>query len=732
MSVLQAATMREASYRMHLTLVGLSHKTAPVEIREKLTFPAQPPGGGAVAAHLDADAVAEAVIVSTCNRTEIYAVTVSRVRRPRRDHRLHRDYHDLDRHELVRYLYISEGEAVVRHLFRVVASLDSMVLGEAQILGQVKEAYDHAFVNGACGRVFNKLFRQSFEVGKRVRTETDIGENAVSISYAAVELAKKVFETLEGRTILVLGAGKMSELTAKHLVSNGVKKVLVANRTYERAQELAEKFDGEAIRYDELFDRMREADIVISSTAATHYVDHQGPGRRGRARAARRSPLFLIDIAVPRDIDPAVNDLADVYLYDIDDLNGVVSPNLEERMLEAERAEVIIDEEMVAFERWLESMEVVPTVAAIRAKAEAIRQAELEKAIKRLGGLSEKELKTVEALTCSIVNKMLHGPTERLKDVAAEKDGYNYVEAARYLYGLDSNPEGKNPHGLGLIKTILGRAARRPLPRRRTRWEIPLASSREKLVIGTRGSKLALWQSEYIKGLVEEITGLPVELKIIKTTGDKILDVPLAKVGGKGLFTKELEVELMAGTVDLCVHSMKDVPTELPEGLYIAAMPERVDPRDALVSRRRLHARDAAAGRQGGHELASPHRAGARASPRRRDRRRARQPRHPHAQGRGRASSTSSSSRRPASPAWAGPTASRSYIPTEQMVSAVGQGAIGIEIREDDEFMRDVMREDLPRRHVHVRDRRARRHAQARGRLPGADRRVRASRRRHA
>jgi glutamyl-tRNA reductase len=437
---------------MHLTLVGLSHKTAPVEIREKLTFPANRQED-ALSLLTSTSAVNEAVIVSTCNRTEIYCVTASESDGPGAIIDFICDYHDLDRHELVRYLYISEGEAVVRHLFRVVASLDSMVLGEAQILGQVKEAYEAAFANGACGRIFNKLFRQSFEVGKRVRTETEIGENAVSISYAAVELAKKVFESLEGRTILVLGAGKMSELTAKHLVSNGVGRVLVANRTYERAQELAEKFSGEAILYDDLFTRMAEADIVISSTAATHYVvtkDKVAAARKGR----RGTPLFLIDIAMPRDIDPAVNDLADVYLYNIDDLNGVVSQNLEERMREAERAEVIIGEEMAAFEAWLESLDVVPTVAGMRAKAEEIRIAEMQRAIKRLGGLSEKELQTVEMLSCSIINKMLHDPTSRLKDVASSKDGYQYVAAARYLYALDG--EVPKERG-GLLRSLLGR-----------------------------------------------------------------------------------------------------------------------------------------------------------------------------------------------------------------------------------------------------------------------------------
>ncbi|GAB4284921.1 MAG: glutamyl-tRNA reductase [Coriobacteriia bacterium] len=440
---------------MHLILVGLSHKTAPVEIRERLTFPAHRQAE-ALSLLTRYDEVAEAVIVSTCNRTEIYAVVTGEDAGVDAVLDFMTTYHDLDQHDLVRYLYIIRGEAVIRHLFRVVASLDSMVLGEAQILGQVKEAYDHAFDNGASGRAFNKLFRQSFQVGKRVRTETEIGENAVSISYAAVELAKKVFDTLDGRTVLILGAGKMSELTAKHLVSNGVKAVLVANRTYERAEELACRFCGEAIRYDALFERMREADIVISSTAATHYViTREQVAATMKGRGGR--PLFMIDIAVPRDIEPAVNELSSVFLYDIDDLNGVVESNLEERMREARRAEAIIDEEIEAFIGWLESMQVVPTVAAIRAKAEAIRQAEFEKALKRLGGLSEKELKTVDALTCAIVNKMLHGPTARLKQAAGSKEGLTVVETARALYGLEDSEE---RGGHGSLRNLLNMRAR--------------------------------------------------------------------------------------------------------------------------------------------------------------------------------------------------------------------------------------------------------------------------------
>lgn len=422
---------------MHLTIVGLSHKTAPIEIREKLTFPLKQQGAALAALTESAD-ISEAVILSTCNRTEIYAVSGSDAGSDAVIDFLC-SYHGLERHDLARYLYVLEGQAVVKHLFRVVSSLDSMVVGEAQILHQAKEAYDAACDGQSARRIFHKLFRQSFEVGKRVRTETSIGESAVSISYAAVELAKKVFNTLEGRTILVLGAGKMSELTAKHLVSNGVRSVLVANRTYERAVELAEKFEGTPIGYNELFERMRTADIVISSTSAPHYVI--GKEQIAGVMKGRRSPLFLIDIAVPRDIDPAVNDLSNAFVYDIDDLNGVVQSNLEERMREAGRAEAIVDEELAAFESWLDTMEVVPTIAAMRADAERMRQEEYAKALKRLGGLSERELATVEALSHAIVNKMMHGPTTRLRQAAAEKDGYEYVEAARRLFALDDGSE---------------------------------------------------------------------------------------------------------------------------------------------------------------------------------------------------------------------------------------------------------------------------------------------------
>ena len=438
---------------MTLLALGLNHKTAPIDIRERVSFGPDIVVGAlrSLAEHAGAG---EAVIVSTCNRTEIYcagdALDGDALQRW-----LSR-FHGLDAALVRPYVYSYRDKEAVCHLFEVAAGLDSMILGEPQILGQVKSAFQTAQNSGAIGKLLGRLFQCTFALAKQVRTDTAIGNSPVSVAFAAVTLARQIFADLSAQTALLIGAGETIELAARHLHQHGLGRMVVANRTVERAHGLAAQFDGYAIALTEIAAHLPEADIVISSTAATHHVvtkDRVAQAMRGR----RGDPLFLIDIAVPRDIDPAVNDLSDVFLYDIDDLNGVVEANLEERMREAQRAEVIIEEEMAEFERWLESMEVVPTVAAIRAKAEMVRQAELEKALKRLGGLSEKELQTIEALSSAIVNKMLHGPTERLKRVSSEKDGYTYVEAARFLYGLDVNPEGKSPH-VGLIRSILGRS----------------------------------------------------------------------------------------------------------------------------------------------------------------------------------------------------------------------------------------------------------------------------------
>ncbi|MCL2882422.1 MAG: glutamyl-tRNA reductase [Coriobacteriia bacterium] len=449
---------------MHLALVGLSHKTAPVDIREKVTFPADTLADALTGLAAE-EGILESLIVSTCNRTEFYAVTTDEADGPALLGSFMANYHGLTVDALQPFLYTQTGEDVVRHLFRVAASLDSMVLGEAQILGQLKDAYDAAFEAGTTSRIFNEMFRHSFTAGKRVRTETAIGSAPVSISYAAVELAKQVFETLEGRNVLVLGAGKMSELTATHLAANGVARLLVANRTFARAEQLAAQFEvGCAIPFEERYEHLRNVDIVVSATAAEDYVltaDALEPSAK-----RRRDPLFLIDIAVPRDIDPACADFRQVYVYDVDALNGIVDANLEQRKREAKAAEVIVAEEMENFETWLESMEVVPTITEMREQAEAIRAEELKRAYKRLGELSDADRKVVEKLTEAITNKMLHEPTTQLRKAGGGRRGVAVLETTRYLFGLDR--EGAEGEGSGtagqdtgfrLIRSLLGRRA---------------------------------------------------------------------------------------------------------------------------------------------------------------------------------------------------------------------------------------------------------------------------------
>lgn len=443
---------------MHITIVGLSHKTAPVEFREKLSFP-EHAQADALLTLMNARQVLEAVIVSTCNRTEVYAVVTDETAGRHALVDFLSGSKDLDRDQLTKYLYFHDSGNAVRHLLRVVCSLDSMVVGEAQILGQVKEAYSHALDAGATSTIFNKLFRHSFEVGKRVRTETEIGESAVSISYAAVELAKKVFGSLDGRTVMILGAGKMSELTAKHLISCGVSSVLVSNRSYDRAEELAARFEGKAVRFDDRAETFATADIIISSTGATHYVVHRDEVDAA-LHARRHRPIFFIDIAVPRDIEPSVNDLDNVFLYDIDDLQQVVDANLAERMKEAEKVEAIIDREIDTFIKWLSTLDVVPTITTLREKAERIRTAETEKALNKLPELSEHDRNTINAMTSAIVNKLLHAPIVRIKEHSASDEGYVYVDSLRHLFNLDASPE-EEPHKWKSASSLARRLAGR-------------------------------------------------------------------------------------------------------------------------------------------------------------------------------------------------------------------------------------------------------------------------------
>lgn len=430
-----------------IVLVGVSHKTAPVEVLEKLAFTTS--GLKQALAQLvagDGKGAAEGVILSTCNRVEIYAlVNDSRVG----DKQLQRflaDFHGLPPKALADHFYTHQGEAAVSHLFAVASGIDSMVVGESQILGQVREAFEAALAQGGAGPVLSALFRQAIAVGKRARTETAISQNAVSISYAAVELAKKIFGDLSSHLVLVIGAGETSELTAKTLMDSGAKGIIVVNRTYDRALTLARRWGGQALNFDHLAQALWKADIVISSTAAPYPIVRPEMVRQAMWMRRNRS-LFLIDIAVPRDIDPEVGDIDNVYLYDIDDLRAVVEANLRERQREVYKVERIIREEVTRFIAWFRSLEVVPTIIDLRGQAESIRQAELEKALRRLGNLSERERNIINALTQAIVNKILHEPTVRLKRHARGRNGYVYTEAIRELFGLDEKGIGDSDRG---------------------------------------------------------------------------------------------------------------------------------------------------------------------------------------------------------------------------------------------------------------------------------------------
>lgn len=421
---------------MNLVVLGLNHNSAPVEIREKLSISSARLGEHLSTLKERVPEAREEVILSTCNRVEIYALVGDIKKGVAALKKFMADYHELDLATLENYTYVYALEEAVEHLFKVSSSLDSMVVGEPQILGQVKSAYKAARELSVTGTVLNNLFERSFSVAKRIRTETGIAENAVSVSYAAVELARKIFGDLSGKTTLLIGAGEMIELALKHLVAQGVKTVLVANRTYERAVELATKFNGEAVHFDHLHEELKRCDIVISSTGAPHFVVRKELAEKVIAERANR-PMFFIDIAVPRDIEPSVNEVDNCYVYDIDDLKSVVESNLAERAKEARKAEEIIRGEVSQFLSWLDHLEVAPTIIELRAKAEAIRSQEMEKTIRRLPSISDKDKETLDKMTAAIVNKILHAPIVNLKKTAETDDGHLYVSALRKLFEME-------------------------------------------------------------------------------------------------------------------------------------------------------------------------------------------------------------------------------------------------------------------------------------------------------
>lgn len=419
----------------HVLVVGLSHHTAPVEVREQLALD---PGAYAEAiARLKAEReIRECVVLSTCNRSEFYAVVES----------YHGGREALERLLLAlggphvgvkdEHLFRLEGAAATRHLFRVASSLDAMIVGEPQVLGQVKDAFRIAGEGDALGPVLDRLFRQALEVAKRVRSETEIGTYAVSVSYAAVELAKKIFGPLDGRAALIVGAGETGELTVKHLRAAGVGEVLVANRTEAAAHELAQAMGGRGFGLDGIAGALEHVDIVVTQTGASEplirrpMVEHAMKERRGR-------PLFLIDIAVPRDVEAACHEVYNVFVYDIDDLGRVVAGNRERRAEEAEKALAIVQLETARFTRWFEGLDTVPTIVALRERFEAVRASETERVLGKLEHLGERDRKLVEQYGEALVNKLLHGPSAQLRHQGAGDRSVQLASALRYLFRLE-------------------------------------------------------------------------------------------------------------------------------------------------------------------------------------------------------------------------------------------------------------------------------------------------------
>lgn len=419
-----------------IVALGVNHKTAPVEVREQLAF-----SGDCQSPLLtlkEMPGCKECYFLSTCNRVEILFVADQPDQSGAAVRQFLFSKSNLSDKEAEQYSYFYKGLDAVTHLFQVAASLDSMIVGEPQILGQLKQAYRDAADQKTTGVILNRLLHKSFSVAKRVRTETNIGGSAVSISYAAVQLAKKIFGDLKGKKVMLVGAGEMAELAAQHLIAQGIAQVVVANRTFERAVKLAREFNGSAVALDELVPQLEEVDILISSTGAPGLVlrkDDVKPVMRQRMNR----PLFLIDIAVPRDLDPELNNIDNVYLYDIDDLKNVVDVNRAERDKEAGQAERIVAEEAIKFMQWLQGMEVSPTIAELRKRAETIRSAEISKTLAGLNSLSEKEKKSIESMASAIVNKLLHEPMMFLKADGDAGDKQLRVDMTRRMFGLDKN-----------------------------------------------------------------------------------------------------------------------------------------------------------------------------------------------------------------------------------------------------------------------------------------------------
>jgi glutamyl-tRNA reductase len=421
---------------MNLLLVGVNHKTAAVRLREKLAglIPDLEAAYRTLAAYPE---ISEIILYSTCNRVELLSATAEPEAALARLRGFFSTAPEVLPEELKESLYVHQGPEAVQHLFRVAASLDSMILGEPQILGQIKAAYRQAADHQVTGPILNRLLHKAFSVAKRVRTETGIGDHAVSVSYAAVSLARKIFGELAGMTVLLVGAGEMAELALEHLRGQGVDRIIVANRTLERGLRLAERYRGEAVSLEELEAQLLSADILISSTGSETYLLKRDQVRAVMRRRKQR-PLFLIDIAMPRDLEPAINDLDNVYLYNIDDLQEVVEQSWERRRQEAARAERLVAAETVKFQEWLQTLEVYPTIIALKEKAATICEAELKKTLGQLGQVTEEQRQSLDVLLNSVTQKLLHDPIIFLKRERSMKKGpQRELDMVRRLFNLD-------------------------------------------------------------------------------------------------------------------------------------------------------------------------------------------------------------------------------------------------------------------------------------------------------
>ncbi len=421
----------------NITILGVSHHTAPVEIREQLAFSGDP--DTAYHGLSESEGCEEFCFLSTCNRVEVIFTSPEPEKTVDSINRFLFAATGVTEEKAKQYIYVYRGKEAVVHLFRVAASLDSMVVGEPQILGQLKEAYKNSTERNSTGVILNRLFHKAFSVAKLVRTETSIGGSAVSISYAAVELGKKIFGDLTGKKVLLVGAGEMAELAAEHLANQGIAEVVVANRTLERAVNLAKRFKGRAVSLEEVNIQLEEVDIMISSTGASGFLLYK-KDMKAIMRNRRNRPLFMIDIAVPRDLDPQINELDNVFLYDVDDLNHVVEINKSERQQEANKAERLVREEMIKFLHWLEEMELAPTITALRRKAGEIVNQELSRTLEGLESeLGKKKLKSIEKMASSIMNKILHNPIMYLKENVPNEERRRRLNHVRRMFELDED-----------------------------------------------------------------------------------------------------------------------------------------------------------------------------------------------------------------------------------------------------------------------------------------------------